>query len=137
MRLYMLDTNMVSYIIKARSRMARNKLASLKQSEAACISAVTEAELRYGIAKSSRAPVVFSAVEAFLAKIQVLPWGSQEARAYGVLRAKQESQGKPLGNLDIMIAAHAVAQMAILVTNDKAFQQVPDLPGIVNWAIDL
>ena len=71
-----------------------------------------------------------------MAKIQILPWGRDEAYAYGRLRAKQQSAGKPLGNLDLLIAAHAVSVGAILVTNDKAFSHVADLPGILNWAID-
>jgi tRNA(fMet)-specific endonuclease VapC len=53
---------------------------------------------------------------------------------YGQLRAKQEASGKTLGNLDLLIAAHAIAVGAVLVTNDKAFSSVADLPKIVNWA---
>jgi tRNA(fMet)-specific endonuclease VapC len=136
-RRYMLDTNTVSYIIKGKSPASRTKLAELKHGEIACISATTEAEIEYGLAKSPNAELLRSAVEGFLAKIQILPWGSEEARAYGGLRAEQEAAGKPLGNLDMLIAAHAISVGAILVTNDKAFLQVSTLPATVNWAKDL
>jgi tRNA(fMet)-specific endonuclease VapC len=136
-RRYMLDTNTVSYIIKGKSPAARRKLAELRHGDIACISAITEAEIQYGLAKSPNTNLLRSAVEGFLAKIQILPWGSEEAQAYGSLRADQEAAGKPLGNLDTLIAAHAISVGAILVTNDKAFLQVPTLPATVNWAKDL
>jgi tRNA(fMet)-specific endonuclease VapC len=67
----------------------------------------------------------------------VQTWGREAAAAYGNLRAKQESMGKPLGPLDMQIAAHAIAVDAVLVSNDRAFQHVPDLRGVENWATDL
>jgi tRNA(fMet)-specific endonuclease VapC len=111
-------------------------LAGLLCDEIACISAITEAELQYGVAKSPKAKTLGPALEGFLAKIQIFSWGRDEAYAYGRLRAKQEATGKPLGNLDMLIAAHAVSVGAILVTNDKAFSHVTDLSGILNWATD-
>jgi tRNA(fMet)-specific endonuclease VapC len=133
----MVDTNTVSYILKGNSHTARTRLAGLQQSEIACISAITEAELRYGLAKSSRASILGPAIEGFLTRIQVLPWGRDETQAYGILRAKQEAAGKTLGNLDLLIAAHAISVKATFVTNDKAFSQVPGIQAIVNWATDL
>jgi tRNA(fMet)-specific endonuclease VapC len=132
----MIDTNTVSYIVKGNSPASRAKLAGLLRGEIACISAITEAELQYGVAKSPKAETLRPALEGFLAKIQILPWGRDEAYAYGQIRAKQEAAGKPLGNLDMLIAAHAVSVGAILVTNDKAFSHVADLPGILSWATD-
>jgi tRNA(fMet)-specific endonuclease VapC len=132
----MIDTNTVSYIVKGDSPASRAKLAGLQDDEIACISAITEAELQYGVAKSANAATLRPALEGFLAKIQILPWGRDEANAYGRLRAKQEAAGKPLGNLDMLIAAHAVSVGAILVTNDKAFSHVTDLTAILNWATD-
>jgi tRNA(fMet)-specific endonuclease VapC len=132
----MLDTNTVSYIVKGKSAASRTKLASLQHGEIACISAITEAELQYGLAKNPNATALRSAVEGFFAKIQILPWGREEARAYGGLRARQEAAGKPLGNLDMLIAAHAISVGAILVTNDKAFSRVPGLSATVAWATD-
>jgi tRNA(fMet)-specific endonuclease VapC len=136
-RRYMLDTNTVSDIVKGKSPAARAKLANLPQGEIACISVITEAELQYGLAKTPKATAIRSVVEAFVAKIQVLPWGREEALAYGAFRAKQEAGGKPLGNLDMLIAAHAISVGAVLVTNDKALLQVADLPATVNWSTKL
>ena len=134
---YMIDTNTVSYIVKGKSPAARTKLAGLREGEIGCISIITEAELQYGLAKSLNAHSLRSALEGFFAKIQILPWGREEASAYGQLRAKQEAAGKTLGNLDLLIAAHAIALGATLVTNDKAFGHVDGLSNIVNWANDL
>jgi tRNA(fMet)-specific endonuclease VapC len=136
-RRYMLDTNTVSDIVKGKSPAARAKLANLQQGEIACISVITEAELQYGLAKTPKATAIRSVVEAFVAKIQVLAWGREEALAYGAFRAKQEAAGKPLGNLDMLIAAHAISVGAVLVTNDKALLQVVDLPATVNWSTKL
>lgn len=133
----MLDTNTVSYIIRGKSPASRVKLANLKHGEIACISAITEAEIQYGLAKNPKATALRSTVEGFVAKIQVLPWGREEAQAYGELRAKQEAAGNQVGNLDMLIAAHAISVGAILVTNDKVFSHVPDLVAILNWATDL
>ena len=133
----MMDTNTVSYIVKGKSPVARAKLAGLQDSEIGCISIITEAELQYGLAKSPHAHALRSSLEGFFAKIQILHWGREEGLAYGQLRARQEAAGKILGNLDLLIAAHAIAVGAVLVTNDKAFAQVAGLPGTVNWATDL
>jgi tRNA(fMet)-specific endonuclease VapC len=133
----MIDTNTVSYIVRGRSPAARVKLAGLGQDEVGCISSVTEAEIRYGLAKTPNAHILRASIEGFLAKIQILDWGRDEALAYGVLRAKLEASGRMLGNMDLMIAAHAIALGAMLVTNDKAFSQVGELDGIVNWALDV
>lgn len=135
-RIYLLDTNTVSYIVKGRSPMARARLATLGEGIAA-ISSITEAELLYGLARFPQLKALDSALPAFLGKIQVMSWGREEAAAYGKLRAKQEAPGKTLGNLDMLIAAHAVATGAILVTSDAAFGQVADIRQIENWATDI
>jgi tRNA(fMet)-specific endonuclease VapC len=70
-------------------------------------------------------------------RLRILPWTREEALIYGDLRAKLERAGKILGNLDMLIAAHAISTNATLVTRDKAFAQVEDLRPPVNWAIDL
>jgi tRNA(fMet)-specific endonuclease VapC len=135
--LYMLDTNMVSYIAKGHSQAARARMLNLAKDEIVCLSAITEAEIRFGLAKRPEAVALRERMEWFLAAIKILPWGSEEAKAYGALRAKMESAGKTLENMDLLIAAHALAQGAVLVTNDKAFAQVNDLQATVNWATDL
>jgi tRNA(fMet)-specific endonuclease VapC len=135
--IYMLDTNMVSYIAKGRSKSARMRMLNLETDECVCLSVITEAEIRYGLAKRPEATALHERMEWFLAAVKVLPWGREEARAYGALRAKLETCGKPLENMDLQIAAHAIAIGAVLVTNDKAFGNIDDLHGIVDWATDL
>jgi tRNA(fMet)-specific endonuclease VapC len=133
--IYLLDTNTVSYIINGRSRAARQKLdANLSD---AAISAVTEGELRFGLAKNPAAVKLRKAIESFLAVVTVLPWDSEAARSYGVMRAKMTAAGTPLGALDMMIASHAASLDAVLVTIDKAFRHAEGLHARVNWAIDL
>ncbi len=133
----MLDTNMVSYIVKGQSPAARAKLLSLGDDSIACLSSITEAEIKYGLAKRPEATGLRTLMEGFLASIRVLTWGRDEADAYGPLRAKLEAAGKTLGSMDLMIAAHAIATDAVLVTNDKAFQHVEEIFASVNWATDL
>ena len=135
--LYMLDTNMVSYIARGRSAAARTRLLKLKAEQIGCISTITEAEIQYGLAKRPEATALKVLVDGFLASIRILPWGREEAQAYGALRATLETSGMVLGNMDLMIAAHAIATGATLVTNDKAFSQVKGIHATVNWATDL
>ncbi len=133
----MLDTNIVSYLLKAKSAAARTRMMSLRPGEVPCISAVTEAELLYGIAKSDIGQQRRRLLDWFLLFVTVHPWARKEAAVYGRLRAKQEATGKTLGPFDMQIAAHAIALGAVLVTNDKAFHNVPELVGVENWATDL
>ena len=85
---YMLDTNMVSYIAKGHSQAARARMLNLAKDEIVCLSAITEAEIRFGLAKRPDAIALRERMEWFLAAIKILPWGSEEAKAYGALRAK-------------------------------------------------
>ena len=136
-RLWMLDTNTVSYIVSGKSPAARAKLHKLQGDEIGCISVITEAELRYGTSKQAPGSARLAALHALFDKLHILPWGSAEALVYGDLRAKLERAGKVLGNLDMLIAAHAISANATLVTRDKTFAQVEDLRPPVNWAVDL
>ena len=136
-RLYMLDTNTASYILKGKSPAARARLANLGEEESACISLVTEFELEFGLAKNPNSENLRRALRGFLARITILPLGSAEARAYGQLRVRQEAAGRPLESMDMLIAAHAIAVGAILVTADMVFSYVPSLMGMENWATDL
>lgn len=133
----MLDTNIASYLLKGRSPATRDRMLSLRSGEFAAISAVTEAEMLYGIAKSGIGEQRMKMLNWFLLLVDIHPWGREEAAVYGRLRARQEAMGKTLGPLDMQIAAHAISLGAVLVTNDKAFYQVPDLVGVENWATDL
>lgn len=135
--IYLIDTNMVSYIVKGRSLAASDRLVALSSNEIAAVSAITVAEIRYGLAKKPEATALKSLMDSFLASIQVLPWGTEEAEAYGGIRAMLDKRGISLGNMDMMIAAQAIVARATLVTNDKAFTYVDELSTPVNWATDL
>lgn len=136
-RTWMLDTNTVSDIVRGKSPAARGRLDRLKINEVGCISVVTEAEIYYGLAKKPPSLALRTALDNFLGRIQILPWGSDEAHAYGTLRCKLGRAGKILSALDMLIAAHAISANATLVTGDKAFAQVEDLRPPVNWAVDV
>ncbi len=129
---YLLDTNTVSYIIKGIFPHVRERLLKVPISEVG-ISVVTEAELRFGIARLPRATKLAIVVEEFLMRVEVLPWDSLAARHYARLRAVLEEHGEPMGNLDLMIAAHALAAEAILVTNDRVFKRVKGL-RVEDWS---
>lgn len=124
--LYLLDTNIASHVIRGSHAAVLQRLQGHPVSSVA-ISSITEAELRYGLARKPGASALAAAVGTFLRHVQTLPWDSEAAAAYGPLRARLEAAGTPLGNLDTLIAAHALAIGATLVTNDQAFARVPAL----------
>lgn len=122
---YLLDTNAASYAINKKSTTMDRRLARVPMAELG-ISAVTEAELRYGAARSGSPPLQ-ATVEQFLLAVTTLPWDSAVAQTYGPLRATLERQGQTMGSLDMMIAAHAVALDLILITADRAFSRIKQL----------
>lgn len=125
-RRYLLDTNTASFIIKGNVPSVRRRLAKVPMAQIA-ISSVTEGELRYGVARLPEATHLQHVVEEFLLRVAILPWDSDAARQYGRLRATLEPEGQPIGNLDTMIGAHALATGATLVTNDHAFSRIKKL----------
>ncbi|MBZ5521278.1 MAG: type II toxin-antitoxin system VapC family toxin [Acidobacteriia bacterium] len=128
---YLLDTNIASYVIKGNIPAVRRRLVRVPMGQVA-VSAVTEAELRYGVARLPNATRLQKIVEEFLLRVTILPWDSDAARQYGDLRASLERQGQPMGNLDLMIGAHALALGMVLVTNDRAFARIKKL-RIEDW----
>lgn len=136
---YLLDTNTFSYIAKGSSPAARAEFQRLAQDSSAvvCISVITEAEVRYGMAKRSLSQNRRSAIEGLFANLQILPWGSDEAAAYARAKAKLEAQGVTVAVMDMLIASQAIVAGAVLVTRDDIFAKVDDLNATVNWATDL
>lgn len=128
---YLLDTNTASYIIKGNVPRVRERLLRVPMAEVG-ISTVTEAELRFGVALRPDSPRLKVAVEEFLVRVEILPWDSEAAKQYAELRAELESKGQPMGNLDMMIAAHALATEATLVSHDHGFQRVNGLKS-TDW----
>ena len=131
----MLDTNMASYVIKGHPLEARQRLAVLPM-ESVVISVVTQAELFYGLARKGHPAAFASLIREFLLRVEVLPWDGEAATVYGDLRASCAASGITLGALDMMIAAHAVAAKATLVTHDKAFSLVPGgVLAVEDWTL--
>jgi len=125
MKRYILDTNMVSYLIKKNPNVARH-IADVPITSL-CVSSITEGELLFGLSKHPNAKLLHRVIREFLLRTDVLPWDSSVAECYGHLRANMERQGKILAPLDMLIAAHALETDSILVTNDKAFKKVSGL----------
>lgn len=123
---YLLDTNTASYIIKGNFPRVREKLLKIPMAEVG-ISVITEAELRFGAVKRPEATKLQSIVEEFLQRVDILPWDSPAARHYAEIRAALERAGEPMGNLDMMIAAQALAIGAVLVSSDKVFERIKHL----------
>lgn len=122
----MLDTNIASYLIRSGNDALRSRLRAFPLALVS-VSAITEAELLYGLARRPSATALKTAVDAFLGHVDVAPWDNAAAAAYGALRAHLEARGTPLGNLDTLIAAHAIATGSLLITNDKALRRTPEL----------
>ncbi|MET0593266.1 MAG: PIN domain-containing protein [Polyangiaceae bacterium] len=123
MPLYMLDTNTVSLALRGRAPRAVDSLRDTQRSDVA-ISIVTAMELRFGLAKNPTARAR-DVVERFLDTFTVLPIERAIERPYGEIRAALEKTGRPIGCLDTIIAAHALAVRAVLVTNNvREFRRV-------------
>jgi tRNA(fMet)-specific endonuclease VapC len=128
---YLLDTNIASYAIKRNVPRVRVALLSVPMSEIG-VSVVTEAELRFGVARKGASAHLKLAVEEFLLRVEILLWDSEAAKHYAALRSALEDSGTPSANFDLMIAAHALAVGATLVTHDRVFRRVKHLK-IEDW----
>lgn len=127
---FLLDANIVSDLIRhPQGHAARRARAA---ADALCLSVIVAAELRYGCAKKGSARLT-ERVEAVLAEIPVLPWAQPADVAYGMLRAGLEAEGRLIGGNDLLIAAHALALDATLVTANKGdFSRIRGLV-VENW----
>jgi tRNA(fMet)-specific endonuclease VapC len=123
---FLLDTNMASYVLKGNFPTVRDRLLSVSMAEIG-VSTVTEAELRFGLERKPQAAQLRFAVDEFLIHVEIVPWGSDAAKAYAKLRSAMEDSGTPMGNLDMMIAAQALAGDTTLVSHDRVFQRVRHL----------
>jgi tRNA(fMet)-specific endonuclease VapC len=128
---YLLDTNTVSYVIKGNFPRVRERLLKVPMAEVG-ISVITEAELRFGLARRPEASKLKIAVEEFLLRVEILAWDSEAAQHYARVRAALDDEGEPIGNMDLMIAAQALAAEALLVTHDRVFRRVKGLQ-IEDW----
>jgi tRNA(fMet)-specific endonuclease VapC len=137
LRPYLLDTNTPSYIVRGRSQAARAFLKRALEERPVMISSLTEAELLFGLELRPQAVRLRHSVQEFLDTLDIRPWDSEAAIAYSRLRAQLQLSGKALSSMDLLIAAHALALNAVLVSHDTAFQQVKQFVPLVDWATDL
>ena len=134
MMLHMLDTDTASYLIKGRSPAIEARLAALLPAMI-CISVMTRAELQYGLRRLPAEHRLHLAVRQFLKVIRVLPWDAEAADWYAQIRHQLVSSGQPIGELDMMIAAHSLSVGAVLVTNNNRHYERIQAPLILaNWA---
>jgi tRNA(fMet)-specific endonuclease VapC len=126
MPLYMLDTNAASAVIKGHEQ-AEKRLRELPM-DGWCISAVTRSELRFGLELKPQATRLAQIVNTWLELAPVAPWDKSAADAHGHLRARLHLAGTTIGAFDEMIAAHALALEAVVVTNNvKHFSRAEGL----------
>ena len=130
---YLLDTNTVSHLIKKHPVVAR-RLVQVPIT-AVCISAITQGELLFGLARRPGATTLHKLVWEFLRRVDVLPWEAATAQAYAAARAAMQREGRVLAPLDLLIGTHALSLQAILVTNDQAFGHLQGLQ-IEDWTVD-
>ena len=129
---YLLDTNICIYIQRQKPEEVLTRFQKLKPGDAA-ISVITWGELLYGAEKSKQRKKALQLLEEFKAFVPVLPMAENAGKTYGAIRASLESKGKPIGNNDLWIAAHAkAAALTIVTNNEREFQRVPGLK-VQNW----
>jgi len=130
---YLLDTNICVLLIRQKSQTVLQKLTQHPFTDIA-VSAITVAELQYGVARSAYPAQNQQALDYFLLPLTLLPFDDRVATTYGELRVYLEAHGMPIGAIDTLLAAQAVSHKLIFVTNNvREFARVPGLI-IEDWA---
>ena len=131
--MYLLDTNICIYIIAKRSTELIDKFKGAKLEGKIGISAITYAELQYGVSKSSRQSENQMALAQFLIPLKTYEFNEKAGALFGEIRASLEKKGKVIGAYDMLIAAHAMSLNATLITNNEGeFRRIENLK-IENW----
>ncbi|CAK8718600.1 Ribonuclease VapC [Candidatus Electrothrix laxa] len=131
---FLLDTDICIYLINKRPPSVISRFKQYQPGDIG-LSVITVSELEYGAAKSIRQEENQQRLEAFLAPFDLLSYTAEAFRTYGAIRADLEKRGKVIGPLDMLIAAQALTEELILVTNnEREFKRIPGL-RIENWAI--
>jgi tRNA(fMet)-specific endonuclease VapC len=131
---WLLDTNVCIAVIRRRPESALRRLRG-KQVGQVGLSTITLAELEFGAAKSQQPAKARAALREFLLPLEVVTFDEAAAEAYGTVRAAMEKKGRPIGPLDTLIAAHALALGTVLVTNNtREFRRVPGL-SVEDWSL--
>jgi tRNA(fMet)-specific endonuclease VapC len=129
---YLLDTNICIYLIKEKPSRVIEKFREVAPLEVG-ISAITVAELLYGAAKSQFPERNEVALREFLLPLTVVDFDFEAAKYYGYIRSILEKQGKPIGGMDLLIAAHALSLNLVVVTNnEREFRRIENLK-VENW----
>ena len=130
---YLLDTNICIYIIKKKPEIVLEKFKTFPLGSIG-ISAITLAELQYGIRKSSNPDKNMMALNQFIIPLEIIDFDYRATIEYGIIRAKLEKKGTPIGPLDTLIGAHALGLgLTIVTNNEKEFERIEGLK-IENWA---
>ena len=131
---YLLDTNIVAYIINERPFEVLTNFQSFSKNEI-FVSSIVVAELWFGVAKSHKKEQNKLALESFLAPLTIIDFDSAAAKFYGLIRADLENKGMVIGSNDMLLAAHAISLGLTLVTNNaREFERVEGLK-IENWVL--
>jgi len=130
--IYLIDTNICIYLMNQRPSEVIQKFKNTEIGQIA-ISTITVSELNYGVAKSKLQKQNAERLEEFLTPFEILPYDETASKYYGIIRSQLESQGKVIGPLDMLIAAHALSRDLVLVTNnEKEFLRIKSLK-VENW----
>lgn len=125
---YLLDTNIISYFVRGQHPHLNQTMLTAMAHQRCYVSVITYAELQYGLALIPKATERKKRSNQTLARLTILPWQRNAADVYGSLKAALRLQGRPIGELDTQIAAHALADGLTLVThNTKHFEGIEGL----------
>jgi tRNA(fMet)-specific endonuclease VapC len=130
MKCYLLDTNIISHIVRNESKVIQ-KLFSLPVS-AIYISVITYAEIQYGLQKRPNAKILRNTINELLKRVEIVEWDQRAANVYGKVRAELEVRGKSIDSMDLLIASQAIANKMTLVSDDKVFVNIKVLK-LENW----
>lgn len=133
MTLYLLDTNIISHFIKGIHPALMQRMTQALQAQTIATSAICRAEVRYGQGLMTASDKRRVAIDLLLHELPTLPWTVAAADRYADIKAQYKRQGLPIGDMDTLIAAHALAENLILVThNTQHFERVPGL-RVEDW----
>ena len=134
--LLLLDTDTVSYIIKSRNPSVDARFGEADASLIA-VSAVTQSELLFGLKRLDPGHQFQFSVRRFLRETRILPWDTEAAKAHADVRYRLVSGGRTIGEMDMMIAAHAISLGAVLITNNvRHYARLSPALTIENWVSD-
>jgi len=132
--LYMLDTNICSYIIRNRPQSIKEKLQEVEENHTVALSSIVVSELLYGATKKD-SPKLMKIVSAFIDNFIVYDYSKISAQSYGNIRTDLEKKGKIIGANDLLIVSHALSLGAVLVTNNtREFERVEGLV-LEDWSL--